>query len=650
MNIRFENLDIEGFRSIDRINLKLSDQGIVIVKGINNYEELASSNGSGKSSIFEAIIYALFEETSSGDKDIENRILGQGCTIVLQFSIDSVSYKIIRQCKKGKGSVVLYKNNEDISARTKTDTNKLIIDILGINKSLFLDSIFLSQNAITNLPSLSPTARKERLEILTNTDNAINNFKIILKEKQLQYEALYTEAKMQLNKILGKKESLNQQKLKLEQQIKDIDILIEERNKLGNIEELENEISNINTLISNISNSIKEIDVDIESIKSNLNDYRLKKQELENNKEIKNKELDNQRQLCNNIQFEIDKIGNEIKHNNTNINNIEIEILKIKNSDTCPTCGRKYENINEDHINNLINEKNDEIANINSQIKEYKNQIENYNNNLNIEVEKGKLLRKAYDDSLNEILEFNNSITDIENKLTSKSNDKIKLLNEIQMYQNKINQINLKINEIKEIEIPNKTQYLDMLKDIETQFKELENNENVKNEEIENLDNYINTIKHCSQLVVKDFRTFLLKNSLLYLNKVLKNYSSQLFSNESDVISISENDNKLDIMLGNATYESLSGGEKTRVNIALLLAQKSLANMIGNISCNLIILDEILGYCDALAENNVINLITSELDSLETIYMISHKEIPVGYDMELIVEKDNNGLTHLKSY
>ena len=45
-------------------------------------------------------------------------------------------------------------------------------------------------------------------------------------------------------------------------------------------------------------------------------------------------------------------------------------------------------------------------------------------------------------------------------------------------------------------------------------------------------------------------------------------------------------------MLGNASYESLSGGEKTRVNIALLLAQKSLASIIGNISCNLIILDE----------------------------------------------------------
>ena len=105
MNIKFEELDIEGFRSIDRISLKLSDQGIVIVKGINNYEDLASSNGSGKSSVFEAIIYALFEETSSGDRDIENRILGQGCTVVLKFSIDGVSYKIIRQSKKGKSTV-----------------------------------------------------------------------------------------------------------------------------------------------------------------------------------------------------------------------------------------------------------------------------------------------------------------------------------------------------------------------------------------------------------------------------------------------------------------------------------------------------------------------------------------------------------------
>ena len=70
-----------------------------------------------------------------------------------------------------------------------------------------------------------------------------------------------------------------------------------------------------------------------------------------------------------------------------------------------------------------------------------------------------------------------------------------------------------------------------------------------------------------SQAVTKEFRTYLLQNSLQYLNKLLQDYSTQLFSNDKDIIKIVEDDTKLNISLGNATYESLSGGEKTRVNI-----------------------------------------------------------------------------------
>lgn len=68
MNIKFESVDIENFRSIEKAEIKLENRGTVIVKGINEYEDKATSNGSGKSSIFEAIIFAIFEETSSGRK------------------------------------------------------------------------------------------------------------------------------------------------------------------------------------------------------------------------------------------------------------------------------------------------------------------------------------------------------------------------------------------------------------------------------------------------------------------------------------------------------------------------------------------------------------------------------------------------------
>lgn len=650
MNIKFEELDIEGFRSIDRISLKLSDQGIVIVKGINNYEDLASSNGSGKSSVFEAIIYALFEETSSGDRDIENRILGQGCTVVLKFSIDDVSYKIIRQSKKGKGTVVLYRNDEDISARNKSDTNKLIISILGINKAIFLDSIFLSQNAVTNLPSLSPTARKERLEILTNTDNAINNFKTFLKEKQTMYESKHVDCQLEINKINGKEESLQQQKDKLQAQINDIKIQIEERNKLGNIEDLDKQIQEYNIEINNINNQIPELDNQIEMISKSINELKNEQKVYEEKRVNKDQEVQNQRDKCNDLQKEITRVENVISYNNMDIDRINKEIEEIKNSDTCPTCGRKYDNVNEEHIQKVIEDKNKEIKEFENKNIENNNYIKNLQLELDKEIEIGKNLKKEFENLNSLYNDKNEQVSEQQTNLINTNNQKTQLLNSIQNIQVQIDAINKQKDDILKIEIPNSKQYEDMVQDIDKQLNDLNKLKEDKNNELNELDNYINAIKHCIQLVTKDFRTFLLKNSLSYLNKILKDYSSQLFSNESDLIYISENDNKLDIMLGNATYESLSGGEKTRVNIALLLAQKSLANMIGNISCNIIILDEILGYCDALAENNVINLITKELESLETIYMISHKEIPIGYDTELIVEKNANGLTHLKSY
>ena len=104
MDIRFKELDIENFRSINKAHIVLENQGTVIVRGINEYEDNATSNGSGKSSIFEAIVFALFEETSSGEKDVANRIINNGFCINLKLEIDGIEYTIVRESKKGNKS------------------------------------------------------------------------------------------------------------------------------------------------------------------------------------------------------------------------------------------------------------------------------------------------------------------------------------------------------------------------------------------------------------------------------------------------------------------------------------------------------------------------------------------------------------------
>ena len=652
MNIRFIEIQIENFRSIANAVISLENQGTVIVRGVNDYEDNATSNGSGKSSIFEAIIYALFEETSAGEKDVANRINHNGFCLNLKLQIDGIDYTIVRESSKSnKSTVILYKNDVDISARNKTDTNKQIIDLLGINKNVFLDSVFLSQNATTNLASLSPTQRKERLEILTNTDNIISNFKEQLKQKQATFESKCVELQLQINKLEGNKESVLQQQLNIQQQIQNIHKQIEQRNAIGNINDLEKQIQELNKQIEIKNKQIPDIDTQIQDITTEIQSMKQQQEQLNNSRIMKDEQVQNQRLLCTNMQAEIEKLEMVDKLNcNVRIDNLEKDIDNIKNSDRCPTCGRRYENIDEQHIQNVIDEKMEQIEEQKTKISDITETINEKQRYLTTEIDKGVLLKSEFDDIVNNYNEITTQINKKQSNISDLSSDKTNLLNNIQLLQNQISNINNKKEQILKIEIPDIKQYETMLQDSQNQLKDIEQQQSDKDKILQEYNDYVGSIKHSLQLVTKEFRTYLLQNSIIYLNNLLQTYSRQLFSNDKDIIHITQDDTKLNIQLGDATYESLSGGEKTRVNIALLLAQKSLASTIGNISCNIIILDEILGYCDSHAEENVISLITSELDSLESIYMISHKEIPIGYDTEIIVTKNKQGLSTVRCY
>ena len=648
MNLRFDNIDIESFRSIDRATVNLSNQGTVIVKGINEYEDNATSNGSGKSSIFEAIIYALFEETSSGEKDVANRIKGNSFTITLTFEIDGDKYKIIRQGKSGKTSVALYKNEEDISARNKTDTNKLIAQILGISKSIFLDSVFLSQNANTNLASLTPTARKERLEVLTNTDSVVNSFKDKLKEKQIEYEAKCVDAQLEMNKLNGSIDTNKKQQMEIQNKIDEVNAEIERLKQLGDLKEIEKEIeykeqvelTDLDALYNKLGEFIQEREAELEQLRLDGEDNLKRKDELESEKQ-------NELNKWNEKEREIQLKTNMINNLNQNNSKLDKEIEKIKNSDTCPTCGRKYEDANEEHIKQAVDELEAEKSNNNEQINQLDIEIKNLKNEQEQIEEVGKGLGNELIKVGALIEEHKKKINEIDDKRKELNvNRQTTELNKTKC-QKEINELKDKKEQLLKTQTNNIEEYKEMILKIEKEIESLDIKIKSCEEDYNTNNDYVNVVKNSIQLVTKEFRTYLLQNSLQYLNKLLQSYSSQLFSNDTDVIRITEDDTKLDIKLGEATYESLSGGEKTRVNIALLLAQKSLASIIGNISCNLIILDEILGYCDSQAEEKVTNLLTQELETLESIYMVSHKEIPIGYDTQLVVVKDKTGLSRI---
>lgn len=647
MNIKFREIDIENFRSIDKAHIVLENQGIVIVKGINEYEDNASSNGSGKSSIFEAIIYALFEETSAGEKDVANKINNRGFCINLKLQIDGIDYTIVRESKNGsKSIVVLYKGDVDISARNKTDTNKMILDLLGINKNIFLDSVFLSQSVSTNLASLSPTQRKERLEILTNTDVTINKFKEMLKEQQNKFESLCVDDEMMINKLQGNKDSLQTQKHDVEIKLDQIQEQIRQRNLLGNVDDIEEQISKLQQKVMEYNTQIDEYDTNIlPGIEKQIEDKRLEGEDNRNKKSDLERQLNDKRVEYNNMQLNVTNTKSRATYLASDNIRIQQQIENIKNSDRCPTCGRKYEDCDEEFIKHTVEEYNKDINNNKEEIDKINLDVSELNKQLDSIKNEGLELNKQIE-QIDELVQRNNDeVKIIENERKEKLQNKQYLQQEKDTTNKDIDSLRNKKEKILSFKVGNKDEFEQMLQQIDENIKQIDEDILTRQQQLDINNDYVGSIKHSLQLITKEFRVYLLQNSIVYLNNLLKTYSTKLFSNERDIIHIVQDDTKLNIRLGDSTYESLSGGEKTRVNIALLLAQKSLASAIGNISCNIIILDEVLGYCDSQAEENVINLITSELEDLESIYMISHKEIPIGYDTEIIVTKNKQGLS-----
>ena len=73
MNIYFKRVHLVNFLSFGDSEIVLNDNGYTLVKGENNnIDDLATSNGSGKSSIWEAIAWALTGDTIRGTKNVVN--------------------------------------------------------------------------------------------------------------------------------------------------------------------------------------------------------------------------------------------------------------------------------------------------------------------------------------------------------------------------------------------------------------------------------------------------------------------------------------------------------------------------------------------------------------------------------------------------
>jgi DNA repair protein SbcC/Rad50 len=131
---------------------------------------IIGQNGSGKSSLVEAVAWALYGNESSIVRTTKEGIRSSSagpneeCSVELEFDLGADHYRVVRTIK-GKNCVsdAVLSVNGSLSARSDKGVTDLIVDRLGMDYKSFFISVFARQKDLNALSTLRPADRKKTI-------------------------------------------------------------------------------------------------------------------------------------------------------------------------------------------------------------------------------------------------------------------------------------------------------------------------------------------------------------------------------------------------------------------------------------------------------------------------------------------------------
>ena len=619
--LRFNKVILHNFGSYGHTEVELDDKGFCLVSGRNNYKkDNALSNGSGKSFLWSAICFALTGETIGGlTKNLKNINIedDKNCYVSLEFKVGKDLFFITRIIEP-RSDLKIFKNDIDVSGKGIRESEKRLAEFMpDLTKDLIASILILGQGMPNKFSSFSPSGRKELLEKLTKSDYMIEDVKNRVAERLAKITNDQREIDNALlvnnTKVNTLFETLNalEKSLKAEQ-----DINYDEK-----INALEIQIKSISEDLEIATKNLTQIDEKIEQINNELFNKSNEKSDM------LNEEFKSYSNKSNELTLTKAQLQNQI-------NNLMREINRIKSiKDTCPTCGQALVGVIKPSTENEeseVNKLNEELSTVNTQILDCNNLHNKYQQQINdtfktdLENLNTALSNLKKDSSLqkNNISDFTLYLRQAEDELT-----KLKLNKDI--HENKITELTISISENnsqKELLI---TQQKDLIV--------------AKTE----LSAHLAVVKKIETLIKRDFRGYLLANIIKYIDKKAKDLSEIVFGTRE--LNVYLDGNALDINYCGKMIEALSGGERTRVDLIIQFAIRDMLSVYLGITSNILVLDEVTDFLDKQSCAAVMQLIEKELNTVESVFIISHhaEELELPIDSEIRIVKNAEGISEL---
>jgi DNA repair exonuclease SbcCD ATPase subunit len=586
----FKKISIKNFLSIGDKSIELDfDSGISLITGINS--DKGGRNGVGKSSLVESVYWCLFGSTIRDikkDKVIHNQT-DKNCVVVMEFIIEinnkSKKYKLTRSLEPTK--IVLLEDGNDITLSTMPKTDELIKELIGANEEVFQNAVIMTANNTLPFMAQKKIDKRKFVEGILNLG--------IFGQMLLKTRADYNEYKKE-NDILGSVFSTQNKNLSLYQsQI--------EKNK-------EIKTQKIESLKNKILDNNKKIDLYIDN--SSIEIKIQEKRDFIVSKEDSTLKLEDGLLK---IENELQKLFKDQLESDFEIKNIKERISEAKKKEgTCPTCKKKYEN---DDICIDINDLNEKLStNLDKN--------EKINKKISTFADKKRTLKSAISSNKFEIEKLNKEIQQL--LVDSK---------EIYHLKDKNDELLKDIEEIKN----SKDNVDDLIENVKKEIKESE-------DKIQKLQKQLLILETAKFVVSEEgVKSYIVKKMLSVLNSQLNFYLKTLNApctcefNELFEETIYNSNGK------ECSYFNFSGGERKRIDIAILFMFQDILKLQTGVSFNISMYDEL--FDSALDESGVFNVMDVLKDRVEktqeTIYIISHNKTAssMTFTNTILLEKKN---------
>lgn len=651
--MQFKRIEAQNFLSFHSMELDLENRGLILIDGDNQTEtDAIERNGAGKSSMISAIFYAIYGELPNGEKAdaVINRDVGKGTEVKLYFEKDGKDYLIHRGRKKNFTKV--FQGETELTSSTMSATQTLIDTLISIPKEVFMTTIYFDGHNSTPFSSLTDKQKKEYLETLVDIDVYRVAHELTKEDiKQLDSDVQATRSKIDADRNTLK---YMEEKQKQEQARKNglLNSVSAYDKQVGDLEEEKQKYlvstSEQRAMLREAIENAQRPNMDVYNAVVYQRDQlqqtvtKLRNEMMEIQRDTQTLDLKQQRvsmQIESDLAIVTEKMGRSKEWQETT---------------TCLVCG----NIIDDEHKKI------ELQKLYAELPQYTDRINANRAELPIIEDEKSSNELKYSDFVNELQKVENDLSEVNTRLTKLDNAQREAMANIQANQAQLQQLEQPIagfDSAVETAKSNKQIVLGQLEHIVddsdriTEFKK-----QVKETELSISDAMDRRGKLQQALEAfsdKGIKSHVLDLVTPHLNEAVNRYLAKLtgstilveFSTQS-LKSDGTLTDKFDVKVINngeeATYASLSSGEKRRVDIAISLTLQDLVMAKSELSVNVLFYDELFEALDGIGSENVVELLKERLDSVDSIFVITHNEsLAPLFNDKITVVKDKNGIS-----